>query len=177
MKLGECILLAANSLGLENVLSDKTQSDTDKLLVCCANNVLDEITSEYLPLKCEVTVSTSDGTIPYSELGNVYDVVNVTKNGVKIDYSLYPSFIEVDGLGEYKVTFYARPNKLEPEDDIPVQLRLTPRIVSYGIIAEYLLVSGLYEEAVTYDRRFKDALNRLAYCNGEKRIKRRRWLL
>ncbi|MBR2967469.1 MAG: hypothetical protein IKC35_01665 [Clostridia bacterium] len=178
MKLKECILLAASALNLD-VAFDEQLTDTEKLLIRCANNCLDEITSEYIPLKCELTVQSSNGSIPYSLISDtVYDVISVTDiNGARVRFSLMPSRIKVDKDGAYKVIYCTRAPTLQLEDDVPIELHLTPRIISYGIAAEYLLVTGFYEEAVTYDTRFKDALKRALSGHGEKRLKGRRWLI
>lgn len=170
MKLKECIALAVSML-------DVNEEESAGLLVICANNCLDEITSEYLPLKCEALAQANDGKILYSDLGEVYDIVSVTKNGKKVDYELMPSYIKVNKDDVYSVKFCCRPPTLTPEDDVPNINRLTARILAYGIAAEYLLIKGFYDEAVTYDQRFKDALKRAAYGSGEKRIKLRRWLI
>ncbi len=176
MKIKECIQLAAEALNLDATLNG--QSETDRLLLRCANNCLDEITSEYLPLMSEKTVQSKDGRIAYSELGTaVYDVKWVKKDGNKVKFGLMPSYIDVSCDGEYEVMFYTRPEQMTLSDDVPETLHLTPRVISYGIAAEYLLVSGFYEEAVMYDRRFKDALVRLAGGDAARRVKRRRWLL
>lgn len=179
MKLKEGIILAASALNLDGVLADDKLSDTDKLLIRCANNCLDEITAEYLPLKCDLKVTATGGSIPYSLLGEtVYDVLSVTDaQGNKVKFELMPSRIKVARDGEYTVRFCTRAPQLEPDGEVPVQLRLTPRILSYGIAAEYLLVSGFYEEAVTYDTRFKDALKRAVFGGSEKKIRMRRWLI
>lgn len=177
MKLKECISLAASILNLDGVLSSSSLTDTDKLLIRCANSCLDEIASEYLPLKTEKEVYSTNGQIPYSLLGEaIYDVIGVSKDGAKVKYELMPSYIKVDKDGRYTVRFCTRPPELLPDDDLPIWLHLSPRIVAYGTAAEYLLFSGFYEEAVTWDQRFKDAIARAAYGGGEKRIKLRRWL-
>lgn len=176
MKIKECIQLAAEALNLDATLTGK--SDIDRLLLRCANNCLDEITSEYIPLKEIKTVTAKDGRITYAQLGTaVYDVTEVKRQGVKENFELLPSYIVVKSDGEYEVSYYTRPNTLTLSDDVPISLHLTPRVISYGIAAEYLLISGFYEEAAMYDRRFKDALIRLTGGDKNRKVKRRRWLL
>ncbi len=176
MKIKDCMQLAAETLNLDATLTGK--SDIDKLLLRCANNCLDEITSEYIPLKSEKKVKTTGRRISYSELGSaVYDVLWVKKEGVKVEFELMPSYISVASDGEYEVMFYTRPATMTISSDVPVSLHLTPRVISYGIAAEYLLISGFYEEAAMYDKRFKDAIIRLAQGDTAKKVKRRRWLL
>ena len=179
MTLGECIIEAAAMLNIENVLDPNILTDTDKLLIKCANYCLDEVVSEYLPLVNEKEVQATNGKIAYSLLDEaVFDIRGVYDyKSSKVRYKLMPSYIEVEKDGKYVVQYCTRLPKLSTNDEVPLQLRLTPRIVAYGIAAEYLLISGFYEEAVTYDQRFKDALKRIAYGCSEKRIKRRRWLI
>lgn len=176
MKIKDCIQLTAEALNLDATLTGK--SDVDKLLLRCANSCLDEIASEYIPLESETKVKAQDGLIAYSKLGTaVYDVVEVKKDGANVKFELLPTHIRVEKDGEYEVKFYTRPATMSISDDVPIELHLTPRVISYGIAAEYLLISGFYEEAAMYDRRFKDALNRIVAGDGAKSVKRRRWLL
>ncbi|MBR2970192.1 MAG: hypothetical protein IKC48_00100 [Clostridia bacterium] len=178
MKLRESIELAAAALNLSDVLG-RELTDTDKLLITCANNCIDEIASEYLPIKKEKTAWAVGGKIAYAELDQtVYDVLELRdKRGNVVEFSVMPSHIAVEQDGEYTVRYCTRPPILGADDEVPVTLRLSPRVLSYGIVAEYLLYGGFYEEAVTYDARFKDALKRATSGNGEKKIKLRRWLL
>lgn len=178
MTLKECITLAASMLNLGEVLKSSNLTDTDKLLIECGNNCLDEIATEYLPLEVEKEVEATGGQIAYSLLGEtVFDITGVFREGNKAKYKLMPSHIKVDKDGKYTVRFCTRPSTLGANDELPLLLHLTPRIVAYGIAAEYLLISGFYEEAMTYDKRFKDALVRMTGGRGEKQIKLRRWLI
>ncbi|MBE5730755.1 MAG: hypothetical protein E7350_02230 [Clostridiales bacterium] len=178
MKLRECIELAAIALNLGDVLG-RELTDTDKQLIACANNCIDEIASEYLPIKKEKTVAAEGGLIAYSLLDEaVYDVLEVRdKKGNAVEFCVKPSHIQVEHDGEYTVCYCTRPPVLGVDDEVPIALKLSPRILSYGIVAEYLLCGGFYEEAVTFDARFKDALKRATSGFKEKRIKLRRWLL
>lgn len=178
MKIKECIQLAGVLLNLGDVLKSKTLTDTDKLLLRCANNCLSEIASEYLPLINEKTVKASGGKIMYSALGTtIYDVIDVKSEDGKAEFELMPSFIKVEKDGEYTVKFCYCPGELTEDDDVPMSLLITDRVIAYGIAAEYMLINGFYEEAVTFDRVFKDALNRAAYGKKERRVKSRRWLI
>ena len=165
IKLLDCVLLTASALNLDAKFGEQL-TDTEKLLIRCANNCLDEITSEYLPLKSEIKVKSTNGSIPYSHI----DVVSVTDSkGERVKFTLMPSRIKVDRDDEYTVLYCTRIQTLEINDEIPSELHLSPRIISYGIIAEYLLV--------TYDTRFKDALKRAISGVRERKVKGRRWLI
>ncbi len=178
MKLKDCIMMAAQLLELGDVLKEQTPTDVDKLLLLCANNCLDEITSEYLPLIQEKKAMAKDGKIPYSLLDEtVFDVIEVRHENKKVDFRLLPTYIKVDKDGEHIVKYCTRCSLLGAEDEVPVSLLITPRVIAYGIASEYMLVKGFYEEAVTFDGLFKDTLSRLASGKKEKRVGRRRWLL
>lgn len=178
MKIKDCIVIASQLLNLGEDHQGKTSAETDKLLLLCANNCLDEITSEYFPLIQEKSVKASDGKIPYSLLGEtVYDVIHVKKGSDKVDFELLPTHIKVAKEGEYTVKYCTSCGKLDAEDEIPISLHITSRVIAYGIASEYMLINGFYEEAVTFDKLFKDALIRAAYGRKERRVKSRRWLL
>lgn len=174
MKLNECLQLAEKLLDG----ADKNSPDEADLLLGCANNCLSEIASEYLPLVAEKTATAQDGKIPYSQLGEtIYDVTEVRRENEKADFELMPSYIKVKKDGEYTVKYCYCPGELSPSDDVPFGTNITARVIAYGIAAEYMLIKGFYEEAVTFDKVFKDALVRASYGRKERRVKRRRWLL
>lgn len=178
MKLKDCIQLSGVLLNLSDVLTSKSPTDTDKLLLRCANNCISEIACEYLPLIDEKKVNAKDGKITYSLLGKtIYDVINVTSEDKKVEFELMPSYIKVEKDGEYTVKFCYCPSELQADDEVPMPLLVTERVIAYGIASEYMLINGFYEEAMAFNQVFKDALVRAAYGKKEKRVKSRRWLI
>ena len=85
--------------------------------------------------------------------------------------------IYLENNGVYVVKYAVRPTVLSMDDEVALPPKITCRILCYGIIAEYYLISGMFEEAVTWDKRFKDALCAYSHGRKEHRVKQRRWML
>ena len=57
---------------------------------------------------------------------------------------------------------------------LPLIEKIDARVIGYGIAAEYCIINGL-DDALLWDKRYKDALKRAARTVGERRVKRRVW--
>ncbi len=143
----------------EGETDSETLRETD-LLVRCANLVIREVASEYVPLKIKQKVTATDGKIPFASLSNrAIDVYAVVKNGVKTDFKIFYDLIMVNGDGEYEVEYSYEPKKVLLNDFTPyLTARPSERVFAYGVAREYSLISGLGEEAEIWDVRFKDAI-------------------
>lgn len=131
------------------------------LLLSCVNLTLSEAAAEYLPLVSRQKVTVLEGKIPYSAFEK--DIVTLLrvmdKGGNRLRYRYRPDYIEVDNMGECDAVYSYRPSyKGFLEEAEKGSSALTARIVAYGAAAEYCLITGRYEEAVTWDKRYKEGL-------------------
>ena len=157
--------------------SDKMQKKI-KQLCSFVELIANEISCEYFPITKTEKITAKNGWIEYERLSEiVVDVRSVKKNGVKVNYDLFVTGVEVDEDGEYEVCYEYSPKNFmgDPSEKIDLYGRITPRVVALGTVAEYCLANGRYEEAITYDKAFKDALIGVEKCRGKLKVKGRRW--
>ena len=161
----------------KGAISEETQKQIDNL---CAfiDIVINEICCEYFPIMKTEKITATNNKIEYEKLSErVVDVRKVKKNGKKINYDLFAYYIGVDGDGEYEVCYDYSPKGYSGniQDTIALYGRITPRIVGFGAMAEYCLANNRFDEAITYDKMFKDALIGVEKRRGKLKIKQRRW--
>lgn len=161
----------------KNATDEEIKKQIDKL---CAfiDIVVSEICCEYFPIKTTEKITATNGKIEYERLSErVVDIRNVKKNGKKVNYDLFAYYIGVDSDGEYEVTYNYSPKEYKGniQQSISLYGRITPRIVGVGALAEYSLANNRFDEAITYDKMFKDALIGVEKRRGKLKIKQRRW--
>ena len=188
MEVKEIIKLTAIYLQMEEVLelselggevTEPTElaSKNLELLVRCLNLVYSEIASDYLPLKhCEdVEVENSEITISAlsKKLINVLSLVDLYDKSVK--YKVYPTSIKVEN-GSYKLEYSYMPEAVTIESDVEeFGGKLCERVFAYGVASEYSLISGLFDEATLWKKRFLDALLAVNSKKSEVKMPARRW--
>lgn len=175
----EVLCLAAELLGLGQAVVDAEghESETERLLLA-ANLCYDEIAGEYLPLIATEKVSVSSGFIPFASLNKrCQSVCAVTdEQGEKMRFRVRADGVFVKGTS-VSVTYRYLP---EPAASSAVALdfdegRLPPRVIAYGTAAEYSLIEGFYQEAVLWEKRYRDSLLALTGRKTALRLPQRRW--
>ncbi len=186
MKLKEAVYYAAMFMQLDNVCAaiesggeadEETAKETDRL-IRCANLVLNEAASDYLPLKVTERVSSSGLAVKYTDLNKpIIDLLAVTdKSGKNVPIKQYYDRITLPYEGEFDVTYSYAPETVGLEDELPYTERLGARALAYGTAGEYAIISGMTDEAVLWDKRFKDALGLASAVKREMKLPKRRWL-
>lgn len=182
MKMKDAVYLAATLLQLDEACEAVESGEENaecKLLVRCANLVAKEICTEHFPLKETATMHTDEnGEIFYKdfphEVAEVFKSVN--KLGESVPFREFYDRLVLDKNAEYRVTYSFILPDAELNGTLELPEKIGARVVAYGVAAEYCIISGMTDEAVTWDKRYKDALSRLCRVNREVRVKRRRWL-
>lgn len=163
---------------LENEQSyeGETAAEIDRLRRC-ANLVLSEAACDYLPLKITEKLYADGGEILFTDFSRrLVDIFSVkTEAGVTVPFKQYFDRIILPTEGFYAVEYSYAPDKLELTDALPYTERLSARVIAYGTACEYCLISGMTDDALLWDKRFKDALNLAATPSSEKRLPKRRW--
>ena len=157
-------------------LSVENQEDIIKL-VKCLNLVLDEIACDYFPLlKTETVTPTDNYKIPFSSLSKdllkIYKLTN--KYGKNISYKLFPSYIYCPASSA-EITYSYKPSEVNLLTDLEEFDFLSKRTLAYGVVTEYLILSGQYDEASFWENRYKDSLLSTYRKRSEIIIKPRRW--
>ncbi|MCL2598368.1 MAG: hypothetical protein FWD76_00445 [Firmicutes bacterium] len=153
--------------------SRKDTADTANRLCRCANLVLGEIASEYIPLVKTELANSLGGVIAYESLSkNLIDIVSVKQNGQSVRYKMTQDGI-VAPSGRYRIEYNFLPQKYLYKDSIDYKgAVLSTRVIAYGVITEYCIISGLTDDAVMWDKRYRDALA-VVGARSEKKVKQR----
>lgn len=186
MKYIDCIKVAALYLDdddLNDYLANKGTSSEDierKIRYLCAfiDLIANEISCEYFPVLAVEKVQATEGRINFDQLSRkIVDVRWLKKNGQKVNYDFYAFAIGVDEDGEYDICYEYSPNSFDGnlESNIELYGRITSRIVGIGAAAEYCLAFDRFDEAIIYDKMFKDALVGVEKSRGKLKIKQRSW--
>ena len=182
MTVKEIILAAAQALGIgESVeayltgVSTEAEAETLSLLRCF-NLVENEVALDYLPLLAEEEMESETGAIYYSQLSReAVRVLGVRDEwGNEAAFTLFPDYLKTQPKKVcVRYTYLPKPKTLEDSSDFT--LNASVRLFAYGVAAEYMLASGLFEEAAVWDKKYKDAI-KAAYCaKPARRIRSRRW--
>ena len=183
MKVREILCAAAGMLGRVDAaafLTDGVGADVRALegevsaLLRAYNLTESETALVYRPLRLSEKVSSADGTIAYSALSErPVNVEKVRKGGEEVDFTLLADALKT-AAGEVEVLYRYAPAAKTAEDDSEYG-QGEARALALGTCCEYALSSGLYVEAVLWDKRYKDALAALCRARGGT-LKARRWV-
>lgn len=186
MKLNEIIkaaaVLVADEKTAEYVASADTSSDSEtisrvNLYVDLANLVINELSSSYIPMKTKEKKSVSDGKIFYSSLKfNPVKILGVyDENGDRLSFEIRPEYLITEQC-EVTVVYAYTPKSVGLNGEVGYDERdVSVSVLAYGVAAEFCLVQGRTDEAVTWRKRYSSGVE--GFCMPEnKRIKRRGWL-
>lgn len=169
MQVREVLIAAAGMLGRTDIacfLKRGIGSDLNALegeieaLLRCYNLVETEVALHYRPLRRIETLRSADGKIHYSRLSKrPVKVEKVTKDGVSVPFAMLVETLQT-ASGEVEILYrYAPEHKTEDGESEFSAGEL--RALALGVACEYSLCAGLYEQAVTWDRRYRDELSAL----------------
>lgn len=155
--------------------------------------VVDEIAREYMPLQTTEVVNLNFGTpFDINAIGNArlnlsqlrrqaLEILSVEHNGKPVRFTRFNDRIEFvnkprNWIAVLTVTYVFAPR---PQNFITTLefsgTRISARLVSFGIAAEYCIRNGMTDEAILWDRRYKDALLAATRPKREVKIKPRRF--
>ncbi|HHW89403.1 MAG TPA: hypothetical protein GX745_00660 [Clostridiales bacterium] len=188
MLLKDILKDAATLLKLNNVLNllelggsgqdEQAQKDLE-LLTVCVNLIINEIASEYVPLKTIEEVLVANSKIPYTNLKKPALNIKSIKDssGQNRYFKVYPSYIYTDSQGACHIEYTYLPAKLKDLDEASEyqNTKVTSRIIAYGAAREYCLIMSMYEEAQSWDIRFKESLASACRKNNVLSIPKRLW--
>lgn len=187
LKMRDCVLTAAVLLQLESVVSALDESaeqgadaETAReiaLLTRCGNLVLHEIASEYIPLRVSERVTVRNKRFDYSALSRkAVDIYSVKRAGKSVPFRQFYDSFTVGSDGDYTVEYSFEPLRLDLGGVSEFAgNKPSARTVAYGIACEYCLISGMSDEAVLWDKRYKDSLAVRAGAKNERKVAARVW--
>lgn len=160
------------------LVDDEIQSNRElRLLLRCVNLVVKEVACDYIPLIHTQTLTATDGKIPYSQFEKTLLEIKRVKNqkGEDVRFFTLPEYMAVED-GVYEVSYAFIPRDKEFFDDLDFAgTKASDRVFAYGAAAEFCLISGMYDEALMWERRYKDALLVATRKTTEVVMPKRRW--
>ena len=165
MKVSDVVVMAAVQLGIGDSVkayvngTSSLYKSQGELLVHCFNLVENELALDYIPLIKQETLAVNKGKLAYESFtSDVVRIVKVTdEKGVNLPYKLFASYMEVDAK-QVCVTYAYTPNVKVLTDESDFQAFVSERLFSYSMAAEYCMATGLYEEAVVWDKKYKEGI-------------------
>lgn len=174
MTLKQLIETSATYLGWQGDISLNADYD---ILKRCANLVINELACEYAPVTTTDVLYPSNGRVKLSSLKHeCIEILSVKGySDVEVDYTVNSEEIIISSFVA-NVTYTYVPGTLNLEDNVPLgDRRINEKTLAYGVVAEYCLISGRYEEAVIYNNKFTSSL-KSAMFRPSARIKERKFI-
>ena len=157
-----------------------TNSQTKEInhMLRCLNLVVNQISSDYIPLLKKETITPTNGKVLLGDLSKtVIDVIRVEdKFGIRVNYKMFPDYFETIN-GEINVLYSYEPaevSELSSEIESFSQ-KIGERVIAYGVAMEYCFICGLHDDDKKKEKRFKDALLIASRKKGEIKLPKRRW--
>jgi hypothetical protein len=102
-------------------------------------------------------------------------VVRVTdESGNSVPFKLFPKYLKTQPE-KVRILYTYTPIEKGVADECEYDIRVSPRLLMYGTLAEYLTAAGLFEEAAVWDKKYKDALTAAYRGATTKVVHSRRW--
>ncbi|MDE6850814.1 MAG: hypothetical protein K2J54_05770 [Clostridia bacterium] len=160
-----------------NSLTDEA-ARLKRALLTYLNAVLDELARGYFPLDTEEEMCSENGVYAFADfLKAPFKINRVTDGKNPIGWHICPDYLLADAE---KITVYYEylPQQLSEDDEFfyPV-FAVSPRLVQYGMAAEYFLVAGDGEGYNAWESKYREEIEMLLSRSGVKeRIPPRRWI-
>lgn len=147
----------------DDEISLEIESKKRKRLIACANMIYHELTTEYVHLKNKEELVFEDKRLYYSAFTKkVKDILSVYKNGISVNFKLYPLYIEADVEGIAEVNYLYHTEELALDDQMLLPPQYTAFVLANGIASEFFYRSGLADEAIFYKNRYDTAILNLS---------------
>lgn len=147
-------------------------------LIRCANLVVKEVACEFIPLTFRQIIKSEGGAIPYTKFEKTLLSIKSIKdlNGETVTAYTMPNYLAIEE-GTFAVTYNYIPSDKEFFEDIDFKGdKASDRIFAYGTASEYCLINGDYDNALYWERRYKDALEVLTGKETIALVPKRRWI-
>lgn len=165
--LGDTTLLA-----FLNGETEQPAYEEDKELLLISYNQTARSVATYFPLVYTESFSPVNGVVKYEVFTfNPYKIKKVISNDC--NYEILPTEIKTNR--DIKVEYCYFPKAEDYGDGYPFNFVVSDVEFSYGVLAEYLLYKGRYEESATYFDKFINALSSYNRANKKSRIPSREW--
>lgn len=182
MLVKDIILESAIRIGVGDKVRDVIEYRTppcveSDLLLKCYNAVENEVALDYIPLVIEEKFETETGVIYYEQLSQKPIRIVKTKDAWDndIECGIFPEYLKTQA-GKITVCYACIPQEKTLEDESAFTQCVSKWLLVYGVLSEYCLASGLYEESAIWQKKYKDAVASVYRAKPAKRITARRWI-
>ena len=147
----------------------------DKELLIIAYNQAIETAVNYCPLYYTETFTPTNGSVNYKKFSyNPYKIIKITTTDSFQSVEILPTEIKTDG--KITVEYVYVPTVLDFEEVFVYQHSPLSKIdVAYGVLSEYLIYKGRFEEASTFLDKFITALKNSSGIKKVGKVKQRTW--
>ena len=185
MKVKDILILCCDLVEEENVksyLNGQTANDEDsaikdcELLLNCYNLITDEISREYYRFKTVETFTPENGVIEFTKFTFNPILVDSVKSldGADVTYKVNPVKIYVDKTVKVEYAYACPERSLNDESDYSFT-KISKRVLAYGTVVEYMLIKGMYEQAVMWRDAYRSALLACLSVRKSRKVKEREW--
>ncbi len=148
---------------------------SDKELLLIAYNQAIETAVNYCPLMHTQTLSPVSGTVKYQKFTyNPYKILKITTTDSLQSVEILPTEIKTNA--KITVEYVYVPTATDLTDNFVYEFSPLSKIdVAYGVLCEYLIYKGRFEEASAYLDKFITALKNLSGIKRVGNVKSRTW--
>lgn len=169
MLVSDVLALAAENMAREDLsaelaalaASEGEPSEGVRALLRCYRLVESEVALDYCPLRRKDLLSTVAGRVQYAAFPEQpVDVIEVTDtNGRRLAFTLAAAHVEIPAATDLvEIEYTYAPQAAELDDAVAFPARVSARLLSMGVCAEFLLTAGRYAEAEVWEGKFREAL-------------------
>ena len=186
MKIKEIVFTALKLLGRGDIasalekgetLSEEATRTADSLLYC-VNAVIDELARYYFPLVHKEQLYLTLGKVNFSEFTfRPVKILNVTANGKKTEFKVYPQYLTAGGVS-IEVEYEYAPDKKGLEDNCDYAgFDVSERLIADGAVAEFCILNGEVSASEYWEGEYRREIDRARskYRKAAK-IPPRRWV-
>ena len=187
MNIKDIIAAAATLLNREDICNYLISGEVDDLtstvkdldiMLRCFNLVENEIALEYKPLVCIENITTENGIVNFDILTKpIIEIIKVEdESGNKLNYKLFHTYLKTKPENIVVYYTYIPEKKLLTGISDYTEVEIPQRVLAMGIACEFSLISAMYDEAVMWDKRYKDSLDRMTSKKIKQVMPARRWV-
>ncbi len=182
MKVLDVILTAVKILGEENLysyISDDNSTlseyESDRELLLIAYNQAITSACAYFPFSYRESFSPENGRVSYEKFTfNPYKILNVTPKNTCSNFKILPTEILTDSDIVVEYNYFL--DGQDYTDNFAYENSVLSALsISYGVLSEYLLYKGRYDESIAFNDKFINALKNSSNYKKKSKIKAREW--
>ena len=157
-----------------------SKTSDSRILVNCLNVVLNDISSNYFEIK-KVYVNNFTNKLNLKnilgdfELKDIIAVYDLT--GAEICYSISDGYLITDRIG-FRLEYTVFPLTIKTKTDsidFWENKNLKSFIIAQGVVAEYYLIKGCFEESQIWEQKFRQSMHSIVQPRKEIKMPARRW--